>query len=135
MSLFRIERDPTLRQLRQFGAIGAVLLVLIAYWQRQHPIAAGVPLALGAVTAACAWWRPRLLRWPFVWLSAVLYPLGLVVGEVILTGVWVLMFTPIALVFRVLRRDALERAFDESCDTYWRESPRPPGAESYFRQY
>jgi hypothetical protein len=135
MSLIRIERNPTRRQLRQFGAIGAVLLFTCAWWQRDSAWTAGALLALGAVVLGCTVSRPQLFHRPFVWLSAILLPVGLVVSEIVLAAVFFLVFTPIGLCFRLLRRDALNRKFDAARATYWEDSPQPRSAESYFRQY
>jgi len=135
MSLIRIERDPTRRQLRQFGAIGAVLLIAGAWWQRDSAWTAGALLVLGAVVLCCTAWRPQLLRRPFVWLSAILFPIGFVVSEIVLAAVFFLVFTPIGLCFRLLRRDALSRKLDAARATYWEDVSQPRSAESYFRQY
>lgn len=135
MSIFHIERNPTRRQLRQFGAIGAVLLVLLAWWQRESAVSAAAVGLLGIIMLIGAVRSPRLLRRPFVWLSALLYPVGLVVGEVVLAATYFLIITPVAIVFRLLRRDALNRSLDPDSETYWQEPKRPQGPLSYFRQY
>ncbi len=135
MSLFHLERNPSLRQLRQFGVIGAMLLFILGWWlwpRTPLVLAMGV---LGTILLGCAVGRPRLLRHPFVGLSAILYPLGAVVGEFALAITYFLVVTPIAAAFRLLRRDALQRTLDSSRTSYWEEAHQPQDPASYFRQY
>jgi len=54
--------------------------------------------------------------------------------EVLFAAVFFLVITPVALLFKVIGRDALKLKIDKQADTYW--EPRKPasGPESYFRQ-
>jgi hypothetical protein len=135
MSLFRLEPNPTTRQLHQFGAIGASLLLLTGWWQRDSVVAAVALAACALIGAACTIWIPVSLKRPFVWLSAALLPIGLVVGEIVLAAVYFFIFAPVAIVFRVMGRDALQRSLDADAATYWQDSAEPSTAASYFRQY
>jgi hypothetical protein len=112
-----------------------VLLIACAWWQRDSAWTAGALLVLGALVLGCTVSRPQLFRRPFVWLSKILFPIGFVVSEIVLAAVFFLVFTPIGLCFRLLRRDALSRKFDATRATYWEDVSHPRSAESYFRQY
>jgi hypothetical protein len=45
------------------------------------------------------------------------------------------VITPVALLFRLLGRDALQRRFQPQTDTYWRPKPGATDVHSYFRQF
>ena len=89
----------------------------------------------GGVMAAAALVRPVVLRPPFVALCVLLFPVGMVVGEVILAAVFYGVFTPLALLARLVGRDPLKRRLDRSAATYWEPREQPRNAARYFCQY
>ena len=100
-------------------------------WQRWlvgSLAAAGVAMAVVSIAA------PRLLRPVFVGASLLAFPIGFVVGEVLLAAIYFLVFTPIAIMFRLIGRDALDRRIDRSAVSYWRPKTQPRDVASYFRQ-
>lgn len=134
MALIQLNLNPTDRQLQQFGVIAAFALPALGWlWEGNQPVI----LALAAVGASLAFvglLQPRRLRWPFVALTAVMLPIGLVVGEIVLLITYFAVVLPIAVVFRLLKRDRLRLKFDRHAATYWQPKPPPRGVASYFRQ-
>jgi hypothetical protein len=139
-----INRDPTPRQLRQFAVAGLMIMPLAAWllsgrpwgdawlgWQRWL---VGALAAAGFAMTAVSIAAPRVLRPVFVGASLLALPIGFIVGEVLLAAIYFLVFTPIAIVFRLIGRDALDRRIDRSAASYWRPKTQPRGAASYFRQ-
>jgi hypothetical protein len=136
MSIIRISKNPSARQLAVFAAAWFVFLGLsgIACWHRgRHPaadalwvLAAGVPLA-GAVDR-------RILRHAFVGLSYATYPIGVVVSHVVLAIVFFLVLSPIGLAVRLLGHDPLARGFDRGAKSYWRRRDMTKPVGSYFNQ-
>jgi hypothetical protein len=93
--------------------------------------------SLAAVGGVLVWLSvvaPRYVRPVFIVASVVTYPIGLVVGELMLLVIYFSVFTPVAVVFRLIGRDALERKIDRGAATYWRVKERRGDAASYFRQ-
>ncbi|QDU62996.1 hypothetical protein Pan216_38700 [Planctomycetes bacterium Pan216] len=135
MKLIGMNWSPNDRQLRQFGLIAAVALPLIAWlWGGGSGwIVAGG--AVGTALAAIGWLAPRALKPLFLGLSLVTLPIGLVVGELVLAAIYFGLFMPIAILFRLVGRDALERRIDRSATTYWQPKKRPAGPASYFNQW
>jgi hypothetical protein len=139
-----INRDPTPRQLRQFAFAGALLMPLAAWlisgrplaedWLPWHTRLVGSLAALGGAFVALSFAAPRILKPVFVGASFVAFPIGFVVGEVLLAFIYFVVFTPVALVFRLMGRDALARRIDRNATTYWRPKLQPRDASSYFRQ-
>ena len=139
--------DPSESQLRQFGWIGCVALPVIGWLVAGKPPWFGLEtwtdsqrwLMAIFVTAAitgglAAAIRPKLLKWVFVAATLVTFPIGLVLSEVVMFSVFVLTFLPMALVFRWIGRDALQRKIDKDATTYWQDKPQPKDPASYFRQ-
>jgi hypothetical protein len=61
---------------------------------------------------------------------------ALVLTWTLLTLIYVLLFTPIALARRLRRRDPLARAFAREAPSYWSPRPDPaPGVERYEKQF
>ena len=63
------------------------------------------------------------------------FPIGLVVFTVVTAAVYYLVFTPMALAFRVIGRDAMNRKLDSGTKSYWNERPSTRPASSYFKLY
>ncbi len=144
-----INLHPSDRELRVFALlwlVGFGLMGLVAAW-RGGALGSGValgwqppwraPLAFWGVALAgsllgTAW--PAALRPIYAaWMVAV-FPIGWTVTQVLLIVIYFLIFTAVALVFRVTGRDALRRSFDRKAESYWIPRPPPPGVDEYFRQ-
>jgi hypothetical protein len=63
----------------------------------------------------------------------VAFPIGLVVSEVLLRLIYYGAFTPVALVFRAMRRDVL-RLRKPQTDSYWLQRRQRTDPLAYFRQ-
>ena len=148
MALIEVNWKPSRRDLRRFGLGGAAALVVVAAWivlrrrlfgMEIGPEAArttGAALAVaagGLVVLAVAW--PRGLRPVHLALTAVGFVVGGLVSYVMLAAVYFGLFTPIALIFRLIGRDALCRRFDRSAETYWQAREPTSDVRRYFRQF
>jgi len=134
MALFQVNREPTDRTLRQFAAISTIALPALAWTTTHHIAATIVGAVLGAATAA-TWPRPQLLKRPFVWLSLVTAPIGMVLGEALLLAMYFGVFMPIGLLFKLIGRDPLDRQFQKSAESYWAPKKTSPNAAAYLRQF
>jgi hypothetical protein len=63
------------------------------------------------------------------------YPVGLVLFPLVLGLVFYGVITPMALVMRLIGRDALHRKLDPSAKTYWHDRGQARPASSYFKLY
>jgi hypothetical protein len=77
---------------------------------------------------------PRSLKHVFVGLSLITLPIGLLVSEIVLLLSFFGLFLPVALAFRLLGRDALQRRLEPAAASYWQRKPTPAGVASYLRQ-
>ncbi len=139
MAVIEINRHPSNRELRQFGAIGwpifcGVLGAWRAYYSGDWTLA-GIVWSLGVPGAVIGWLRPAWVRPVYVgWMYAV-FPIGWTVSHLVLAVIYFLILTPIGLVVRWFRPDPLGMKLDRKRDTYW--VPHEPGRdpERYFRQF
>lgn len=136
MSLVRITKNPSGRQLLVFAVAWLVFFGAIAFSLWRHGrapaaatlagIAAGIPL-VGAA------FRP-VLRLAYLGLSYATYPLGLVVSYVVLALVYFVALTPIGWMMRLVGHDPLGRRFEPGRATYWTTRGPARPTESYFKQ-
>jgi hypothetical protein len=129
--------EATDRTVRQFALLCGVVLGLAAVRQGGGRGAAGwgTTLAVGAFAIALGgllW--PRLIRPLFMLALAITLPIGAVVSRVLLVIIYYVVFTPLALVFRVMGRDALRRRRPTGAQSYWTAKDATTDLRSYFRQ-
>ncbi len=147
MSLIEVNWNPSRKVCRQFGIAAFVIFGALGTWALvRHRIfgfglseqAAGITgWALVAFAVACgvlAIVAPRLLRWVNVALTLLVLPIGIVLSYVLIAALFYLLFTPIALFFRLIGRDLMHRRFDPSTETYWTEREPTTDVKRYLRQ-
>lgn len=139
MSIVQVNRDPSRRQLNQFGFVwlGFVALFgVIAWFKLGSPgLARGLWLA-AVVVPVIGWLVPAFMRLVFVGMSYLAWPIGFVVSHVVLAAVYYLVLTPIGLIMRLFGYDPMRRGFDREAASYWVERPAATAdPRRYFRQF
>jgi hypothetical protein len=127
----------TNRTLRQFAIVWILFLgglaTLAAYgrgrWTTAYALGV-MALAIGLPGLAV----PHLIRPVFVGSMALTAPIGWVTSKVLVIGLFYGVFTPMALFFKLIRRDALALRPNSSAETYWLPKPTARDVHSYFRQ-
>ena len=122
---------------RAFGFVFAVVSAIVSLW----PLLNGAPVRLPAagiafVFAAVAILKPSLLQ-P---LNRLWFRFGMLLHKIVNPLVMGLLFfitvTPIALVFRLIGKDPLNRKLDPNCESYWIErSPDELAPDSMRNQF
>jgi MFS family permease len=135
MSLFKIDRNPTDRTLRQFAAAACVALPPVGWMLSRSLVGVGCGAAVATVMVAAAILRPRSLRIPYVGLSYATAPIGLVVGEILTVVMYFGVFAPIGFFLRATGRDPLERRFRPEAKSYWTPKRPARSAAAYLRQF
>lgn len=122
---------------RQFGLVFTVFFLVVGLWPLKS--GAGVRvwcLALAGLFAAATLIRPRLLR-PLnrLWMQVGLL-LGRVVNPIVTGLLFMLVFAPVGILFRLIGRDLLRLRPRPEVTTYWisRQPPGPP-PESMINQF
>ena len=138
MSLIEINFRPVKSQLRIFGfialiACGLIFVFLLLFKKVALPLSA-VPLFVGIIIFLSSLFSYRLTRLFYVGLMFLGLPFGLAVSFLLMTAFYLLIITPLALLFRIAGRDALKRSFDKKEQTYWIAHKQCDSYERYFRQ-
>jgi Saxitoxin biosynthesis operon protein SxtJ len=112
---------------RKFGWTFAVLFLLVGAFYHPWMIAVGAVLAVITMTRA-HWLAPFKGAWMrFGEL------LNRVVSPVVMGVIYFTVFTPVAIVMRLAKRDALERSYDAAAPTYWKRRDPPGPADDSFK--
>ena len=135
MKLIQANWQPTPRPLRQFAGTCLVVLPVLGWlWGVSENIMiamAGGGLLIGLVGYAL----PKSVQPLYLTLMVITTPIGIVLGELAMLTIYFGLFWPMGLVFRLLRRDALQLQLDREQTTYWQPKPQPPNVTSYYRQF
>lgn len=139
MALMEIEWHPSDRQLRVFGLSGlaaSILAALILHfaWGLAAIWMLAVVMA-GAVIFLCSLISPAVARVLYIGLTLVAMPIGLVVSFVLLAAFYFLILTPLAMVFRLIGRDALCRRHEPDAESYWVAHKPNDNMERYLHQF
>ncbi len=133
-----IQWRPTDKDLRVFATAALVVAAIFAttiYVNVGMTRLVEVLAIVGVAVFVVGMIRPQLLKYVYIGLAIVAFPIGFVVGNVLLALVYYLLVTPIGLIFRLLRRDLLHRRIEPQATSYWIERPQAPPAGRYFRQF
>jgi len=134
MALLENNWNPSSRQLRQFGGLCLVALPLLAWlWSGSSTVIA-ILLLIGSLIAIVAWVYPKAIAPLFVGLMLITMPIGMVVGELAMFLIYMTVFLPIGIYFRITSRDRLRLKLDRQATTYWQPKRQPSSVASYYRQ-
>jgi hypothetical protein len=128
---------PTDRKLREFAAAAAIICLALAIWQFASEIAwiGGAWLLIAVAAIGVVRWRPRWLAPIFTAAMIVTLPFAWVVSLVVLALAFYLVITPLALLFRLIGRDALARPPQQDQASYWQPQPPAEHPQRYLQQY
>jgi hypothetical protein len=133
-----IPRHPTIRTLRQFGALCLLCFGGLAYRGTTSEQSVTLVTAFAFVALAgglLAAFRPQLLRPVFVSWMMLAFPIGWSVSRVFLAVLYYGVLTPLAVAFRWLGRDTLGLRRDTDQESYWQVKPVVNDLSAYLRQY
>ena len=129
--------DPSRATLRQFAGLWLVFFGGLALWQglvRGQTGLATLCAVLALTIGPLGLIRPGWIRPIYVGWMVLAFPIGWTVSQVMLALLFYGLFTPIALAFRLVGRDALSRRFDRAAPTYWEPYDPDRGLGRYLRQ-
>jgi saxitoxin biosynthesis operon SxtJ-like protein len=129
---------PDTRKLRQFAALWVPFFGALAAWQALVRGNASAAIALGLLAVAVGslgLLRPQAIRVVYVGWMVLAFPIGWTVSRLVLAGLFYGLLTPLALFFRLLGRDPLQRRARHDLSTYWSEKPSVKDPGRYFKQF
>lgn len=133
-----VQFDPTRKTLRQFAGLWLVVWGGVALWQIWARGRLGIGLAIAglALTIGLAGLaRPQWVRLIYVGWMILAFPIGWTISQIVLAAIFLGLFAPISLVFRLMGRDVLHRARRSGLDSYWLPKPAPADLRRYFKQF
>ena len=130
-------KPPPDRMLRQFAGLSLAIFGGIAAWRAWTGVVdnwtigwAAAAVLIGGIGLV----SPRAIRPVYQGWMVVAFPIGWTVSKVVLGAMLYLVFTPLALFFRLTGRDALKLK-KRTAASYWeKKAPAKTGAE-YLRQF
>jgi len=134
MAIVEFNWNPSKRQLRQFAAICLLALPLLGRIWGAGIQAVGLLALIGALLAIAGFVAPVVVRPVFLALTIVTTPIGMVIGEIVMLFVYLGVFLPIGMYFRLTGRDALQLKIDRRAKTYWRPKRQANRPSHYYRQ-
>lgn len=139
MSMIHLDLDPSPQKIRQFGMISPIMLAgigLLLQWRFDlsliwPAVLGGIGLSLFILSRI----SHVLIRPVYQGLVIVGFPIGWAISHIIMTLFFFGILTPMALLFRLMRRDVLRRKPDPVCRSYWTDHTRNESVERSFRQF
>lgn len=138
-----VDWNPDVRGRRKFAVsliIGfpviALLLALVS-WLKTHAVG-HFPAWLGGIGLAAGvlfWLAPQIARPFYVAWYFLACCMGFVVGNVLFAVFFYLVFTPLGLLLRLRKRQAITKGFDKAKASYWRDVEKPVDLKRYYRQF
>jgi hypothetical protein len=137
MQWSEVTARPSTRTLRQFAALFLIVFTATAglrVWRGDTGTLTIAIAVTGVVVGLVGLVRPDAIRYVYTGWMIVAFPIGWTISRVIVTLLFYLVFTPFALVFRLLGRDAL-RLRRHTMTSYWMETKGAEPPESYYAQF
>jgi len=128
--------DTSLKKLREFGfLVGGVFCLIGAVMLWREKAMYPYMLGIGGVLVIFGAILPGTLKPIYcVWMGVALV-LGWFVSRVLLSILFYIAVTPIALVTRLMGKDFLDLKFGEAKDSYWIPRKREAAREACEKQY
>jgi hypothetical protein len=135
--LLKINKNPSHKDLRWFGVtilIGFGLIGALCHWRGKIQTAEWMWEASSFVFAI-SFIFPRAAKWLYLaWMSAG-FVIGSIVSRILLTIIFFIIVTPVALIFKVMNRDALRLRRDPHAKSYWKDHPDITDRSYYERLF
>jgi len=135
--LDKINRNPTPKDLRLFGVTiltGFGLIGGLFYWRGKHQAADWMWVLSSAVfvVSLLSLW---LTKWLYLAWMGIGYAIGSVVSRIVLTIIFIFVVTPVGLLFKIMRRDALKIRRNAEVKSYWTDHPKISDKSYYDRLF
>jgi saxitoxin biosynthesis operon SxtJ-like protein len=132
-----INKNPSARELIKFGATFLVGMAALGALQlfafHNEPLARGLWIA-GGVVFVLSFLRPVARLLYILWMGLGI-TMGLVTQPLILVIVFLVLITPVGLVFKLIQRDTMKRKLDKGADSYWEEYKETEDPATYVKQF
>ena len=132
-----VTKAPSPKMLRQFAGLWLVVFGGLALWRMWHG-QTGVwtdVLAIGSVVVGGAGLIvPAVVRPIYTGWMIAAFPIGWTISKIVIALMFYLVFTPVAMVFKLMGRDLL-RLKRRQASSYWGKKSDARSGQEYMRQY
>jgi hypothetical protein len=138
MAVIEIDKNPSRQALSWFGLMFLVFFGLVGglvSWQFESPTAARGIWGGAALVVLAYYAMPRLQRPIYLGWLYMAFPIGWVISHLVMAAIFYGVITPMALVFKISGRDALQRTVDRDATSYWTSHRERVGRARYFEQF
>ena len=137
---------PTLSDRRKFGlsliigcpSVAGVLLIIgrlkSGVWAHNAQLALWIGL-VGILAGLLCMALPRLATPLYLVVYLFACCMGLIVGNLLLSGLYYLLLTPLGMARRVAGRPSFQKHFDRNATSYWQDVKSREDPADYFRQF
>lgn len=138
MAVIEINKNPSKRELRQFAAMFLVFFGIIGgvVWKKTGSFDISIWIwSAAAIVSIGGFFLTGLLRYVYLGMIYLAFPIGWVVSHVVLGLVLWGLLTPIGLVMKLIGHDPMKRKIEKDRASYWEPHEAPENVERYFRQF
>ncbi len=129
-------KNTDIKKLKSFGitmGIACVVIGLVLFFQHKNAIAYAI-ISAGFFLAAMV--IPGLLKPLYFFWMKLAFLLAWINTRLILFLIFYLIFTPIGLILKLLRKDLLDKKINKAEKSYWRKKEKNEfGLASYEKQF
>ena len=130
------KKIPTNTQLNVFVFGLAIILILFSHKAYRSDYVAAWILLLAAAAVLLITYsvkRDFVIKFYHIWMKGV-SAIGIVVTGFLMTLIFYLVFSPVGLFLRLIRKDILNLNKDEGINTYWIDRPERPFEKSNYEK-
>ena len=139
MALVSLNLKPTEKQLRDFGDVALCMcniVGLLLMWIAGLPVKAFIGFCIAGTTVyLLSRISVRLVRPVYIGLITLTFPIGWIISHAVMAIFYYGIIGAVGLVFKLLKRDPLHRAYDRQADSYWIAYKHNRTARHYFHQF
>ncbi|HDS85584.1 MAG TPA: hypothetical protein ENN97_10375 [Phycisphaerales bacterium] len=139
MALVSLNLKPNEKQLRDFGDIALCMcniVGLLLMWAAGLPVRAFIVICLiGVAIYLLSRISVKLVRPIYCGLIVITFPIGWVISHTVMALFYYVIIGAVGLVFKLLKRDPLHRAYDPDAESYWLPYKHKRTAKDYFHQF
>lgn len=131
-----VKKPASPKTLRQFAGLCLLIFGGMFAWRlytaRVSPASWG--FALIAFLGIVGLLRPLAIGWFYRLWMTVVFPIGWTISKLVMLLLFFIVFTPVALAFRIFGRDELRRRKHDA-STYWTPKTGASDPKQYFNQF
>lgn len=141
--MIAVDFNPNEKKLKEFGffslggffLIGLILGLKFRWIQEGEWLVPAILWGIAVLSALLALVAPKLLKPSYLLLTAISAVIGPVISTIIMGLIFLLIFFPLGLVFKLMNRDELHLKLSPEINTYWEAKPQAQEPGRYFRQF